>query len=60
MHIGIIDDPADSLFTYGINGGWDTFYDPLFVPQFDHHFVNDTIATIADEVSLQYLIDSVT
>lgn len=50
---GIIDDPADSLFTYGPSGGWDSFYSPYFVPQFDDlNFENDTVADYAQDVRL--------
>ncbi len=51
LYSGIIDDPNDSLFTYGANGGWDSFYSPTFVPQFGIEFTNDTIAKDAEEVS---------
>lgn len=38
MYVGIIHDPLDSLFTYGRNGGWQTFYKPGFVPLFQVTF----------------------
>ena len=35
---GIIDDPAQSLFTYGADGSWDTFYRPDYTPAFGMEF----------------------
>ena len=48
---GIIDDPTDSIFTYGVNGAWESFYDPNFTPLFDTSFINKTIADDAKEVN---------
>ena len=44
---GIIDNPLDSLFTYGENGGWSTFYKPDFVQT---EFPNSEIEDKAHEV----------
>ena len=35
FHVGIIDDPAGSLFSYGPSEEWRTFYDPDFVPFYE-------------------------
>lgn len=37
---GIIADPLQSLFTYGADGSWDTFYDPDYTPAFGVDFSN--------------------
>ena len=37
---GIIADPAQSLFTYGADGSWDTFYQPDYTPAFEVEFSN--------------------
>ena len=36
--VGIIADPAQSLFTYGADGSWDTFYRPDYTPAFGVEF----------------------
>ena len=36
--VGIIADPAQSLFTYGADGSWDTFYRPDYIPAFGVEF----------------------
>ena len=36
--VGIIADPAQSLFTYGADGSWDTFYRPDYRPAFEVEF----------------------
>ena len=46
---GIIDNPLNSLFTYGENGGWNTFYKPDFVPLFETEFPNSEIEDKAHE-----------
>ena len=40
FHVGIIDDPAESLFSYGPGEGWATFYDPHFVPFYEPEFAD--------------------
>ena len=48
--LGMITDPKYSLFTYGRNGGWHTFYKPDFVPLFEVEFENPEIEEEAQEV----------
>lgn len=36
--IGITDNPGDSLFTYGPNGDWESFYDVEYLPAFQPTF----------------------
>ena len=36
--LGIIADPAQSLFTYGADGSWGTFYRPDYRPAFGVEF----------------------
>lgn len=36
--VGIIDDPRDSIFTYGPSGSWNNFYRPDYLPLFEAKF----------------------
>ena len=47
---GIIDDPSDSLFTYGPAGGWDTFYQPLYEPLFEVQFSDPALRQDAENI----------
>ena len=47
---GIVDNPTESLFTYGPNGGWDTFYDPEYQPAFEVIFSDPNLQAQAQEV----------
>lgn len=42
--IGIIDDEADSLFTYAPGTRWSDFYDPNFSPMFQPVFDDPALA----------------
>lgn len=50
VFVGIISDPLKSLFTYGQNGGWKTFYKPDFMPLFSVDFQDPVIENQAYEV----------
>uniref|UniRef100_A0A1X7ULL6 Deleted in malignant brain tumors 1 protein n=1 Tax=Amphimedon queenslandica TaxID=400682 RepID=A0A1X7ULL6_AMPQE len=45
----MIHDPRYSIFTYGSNGGWHTFYKPDFVPLFEVEFRNQEFEEEAQE-----------
>ena len=47
---GIVDNPTESLFTYGPNGGWDTFYNPEYQPAFEVIFSDPNQQAQAHEV----------
>jgi hypothetical protein len=48
--LGIIDNPADSLFTYASGQNWSTFYQPDFTPAFDPIFTSSELETQADMI----------
>lgn len=50
MYPGIIDNPSDSLFTYGSSGSWNTFYKPTYVPIFEAEFSDPELEEQAIEV----------
>ena len=47
---GIIDNPSDSLFTYGSSGSWNTFYKPTYEPIFEAVFSDPELEEQALEV----------
>ena len=47
---GIIDSPANSLFTYQPGESWATYYDPYFVPTYQTLFNDSDLAAQADEL----------
>jgi len=47
---GIVDNPTKSLFTYGPNGGWDTFYNPEYQPAFEVIFLDSDLQAQAQEL----------
>ena len=49
FHVGIIDDPAESLFSYGPGEEWRTFYDPDFVPFYEPVFADSNMQMQAIE-----------
>ena len=50
MHAGIIQNPADSLFTYAPEENWSDFYAPDFVPMFEAKFSDTRLEEQAKEV----------
>ena len=50
LHLGIVDDPSSSLFTYGASGSWNTFYKPEYKPIFEVTFSDPTFEEKAHEV----------
>ena len=51
MHtLGIIDSPADSLFTYASGQNWSTFYQPDFIPAFDPIFFSTSLEQQAEAI----------
>lgn len=51
LALGIIDNPDDSLFTYGASGSWNTFYKPDYTPLFEPTFNDPELEQEALEVS---------
>ena len=47
---GIIDDPAESLFTYQDGQSWATYYSPSFIPVYDASFKDADLEAKAREV----------
>ena len=47
---GIIDSPANSLFTYQPGESWATYYDPYFVPTYLAEFFDPDLAAQANEL----------
>ena len=47
---GIIDTPANSLFTYQPGESWATYYDPYFVPTYLTDFSDPDLAAQANEL----------
>ena len=47
---GIIDTPANSLFTYQPGESWATYYDPYFVPTYQTLFNDSDLAAQAGEL----------
>ena len=47
---GIIDTPANSLFTYQPGESWATYYDPYFVPTYQTLFNDSDLAAQADKL----------
>ena len=47
---GIIDTPANSLFTYQPGESWATYYDPYFVPTYLTEFSDPDLAAQANEL----------
>ena len=42
-HIGIIDDPLKSLFSYGNTNSFQSFYEPTFTPSFTATFTDPVL-----------------
>ena len=49
-HVGIIDAPADSLFSYQPGESWATYYDPFFVPFYEPVFASPALEAQANEM----------
>ena len=50
MWVGIVNNPRESLFTYGPNGDWDSFHDVEYVPAFQPTFFSRELEEQANEV----------
>ena len=52
VHVGIIDNPQDSLFTYreSLGESWAFFYDPDYIPAFAPTFDDPVLEEQANEI----------
>ena len=50
IHAGIIDNPRQSIFTYGPSGDWETYYHPDYNPAFTPNFSSPVLEEQAHDV----------
>ncbi len=48
--LGIVDNPQQSLFTYGLNGDFDSYFDLNFVPAFEPVFTDPELEQQAQSI----------
>ncbi len=48
--LGIVDNPRQSLFTYGLNGDFDSYFDLNFVPAFEPVFTDPELEQQAQSI----------
>ena len=50
LHTGIIDNEADSLFSYTAGNSWATFHGPSFLPTYEAVFSDPALEAEADTI----------